>query len=119
MKFLIKKSNLYFYSMLVLFLFIIGFTQLNQTLKRGALSTVRGEKRVIKCELPLENNIIQNVYYVSESLQGAKQILFNSKNGLFFDNALYIKTTDFNGENHVVAFKDIHCDSVGTQVSLK
>ncbi|MGH1468293.1 MAG: hypothetical protein ACRBBP_05350 [Bdellovibrionales bacterium] len=119
MKFSIKKSNLYFYSVLAIgFILITGFIQLNQSIKSD-LSIVTGEKRVIKCEVPLNKEMIQNVYYVAESKQAAKQLLFNSKNGLFFDNSLYIKTTDFNGADHVVAFKDIHCDSVGTQVSME
>lgn len=114
----IKKSNLYFYSVLGLAsIMITGFIQLNQTLKvKGLVSG--SEKRVIKCEVPLSDEKIQNVYYVAESLQEAKQLLFNSKNGLFFDNSLYIKTVDYNGVNHVVSFDDIFCDAVGTQVSL-
>ncbi len=118
MKFSIKKSNLYFYSILAIgAILITGFIQLNQSI-RSNLGSVNGEKRVIKCEVPLNEEMIQNVYYVAESKQKAKQLLFNSKNGLFFDNSLYIKTTDFNGADHVVSFDDIHCDSVGTQVSL-
>ncbi len=118
MKIKVKKSNLYFYSVLGLAaIMTAGFFQLNQSLRDKGL-LVSSEKRVIKCQLPLNNEKIQNVYYVAESLQQAKQLLFNSKNGLYFDNSLYIKTTDFEGVHHVVSFEDIHCDSVGAQVSL-
>lgn len=119
MKISIKKSNLYFYSVLFLgAILILGFVQLNQTLKSKSLLGESSEKRVIKCQVPLNKEMVQNLYYVTNSLQSAKQLLFNSKNGLFFDNSLYIKTTDFNGEKHIVAFEDVTCDAVGTQVSL-
>lgn len=117
MKVTIKKSNLYFYSMLALAaILILGFIQLNHTLKLGGGVFEDSEKRIIKCQVPINKELIQNLYYMAESLQVAKQLLFNSKNGLMFDNSLYIKTTDFEGNNHVIPFKSITCDAVGSQV---
>lgn len=117
MKVTIKKSNLYFYSVLALAAILItGIIQLNQTLSNGNIALEGFEQRVIRCQVPINEELVQNLYYMAESLQEAKQLLFNSKNGLMFDNSLYIKTTDFDGNNHVVALKDIDCDSVGSQV---
>lgn len=82
------------------------------------IGKLEGEKRIIKCQIPLAEDMIQNLYYVTESKQKAKELLFNSEKGLYFDNALYVKTQDFKGVNHVVAFSDVTCDAVGTQVSL-
>lgn len=116
MKFTVKKQSFYFYSlaMLVGMLMVAVLSP-----KSGSLADVLGqEKRVIKCEVPLPNKLVQNLFYVAKDLQSAKQLLFNSKQGLLFENKLYIKTTDFNGQAHVIPFEDISCDAVGRQVSL-
>jgi hypothetical protein len=119
MKFTLNKTNLYFYSaILLLFFFVIGALNPIKGFSPLVGSSVDQEQRVIKCELPLKPDLVQNVYYVADSLQSAKKLLFNSKDGLFFDNSLYIKTKDFNGVDHIVAFEDVTCDAVGTQVSL-
>lgn len=76
------------------------------------------EKRVIKCEIPLPNKLVQNLFFVASDLESARQMLFNSKQGLYFDNQLFVKTDDFHGQKHVVPFNLIKCDSIGAQVSL-
>lgn len=88
---------------------------------KGAESYATGEtseNRVIKCQLPLKEGLVQNVYYVAPDLQTAKKQLFNAKDGLFFDNELFVKTVDFKGKIHVVPFSEVNCDSVGTQVMI-
>ena len=115
MKFVVKKRNFYFYSFLSVLALGI-FTA--QGFQSEFLKSDKVAKRVIKCELELPNKLVQNLYYMAEDLTSAKQMLFNSKQGLFFDNQLYIKTVDFNGKVHVVPFDQINCDSVGREVSL-
>jgi hypothetical protein len=116
MKFTFRKKSFYFYTLTAL-LGVLLVSLLKP--QPGSLADVLGqEKRVIKCEVPLPGKLVQNLYYVAKDLQTAKQLLFNSKQGLFFDNKLYIKTADFKGQPHVVSFDNISCDAVGTQVSL-
>ena len=115
MKLKLNKANLAFYSVICL-LGIIIFMLSEQRLSKVAHSNSESEKRVIKCEVPLPNKLVQNLYFVASDLQTAKQMLFNSKKGLYFDNQLYIKTSDFKGVSHVVEFDKISCNSVGHQV---
>ncbi len=72
-----------------------------------------GEQRVIKCILPLAKELDQNVFYVAEDIVSAKKELFNSKKGLYFEGKMYVKTSDFKGNEYVVPFESIDCDSVG------
>ena|GEM_PF-2261978 len=117
MKFKVNKANLAFYS--VVMFMIMTVVVLFQAKQMNSINFQAGiEKRVIKCEIPLPNKLVQNLYFVATDLESARQMLFNSKQGLFFDNTLYVKTADFKGQKHVVPFDLIKCDSVGTQVSL-
>lgn len=117
MKLTINKPNLIFYSIITVLMLAIFMLFQSQEMKRVQLQSGL-EKRVIKCEVPLPNKLVQNLYFMASDLQTAKQMLFNSKQGLFFDNKLYIKTADFKGISHVVPFEQISCDSVGQEVSL-
>jgi len=74
--------------------------------------------RVIKCQLPLKGGLFQNLYYMAPDKQTAKKLLFNDKTGLFFDNMLFVKTTDYKGIDHVIPFSDVFCDSIGTEVKI-
>lgn len=74
--------------------------------------------RVIKCQVPLKNGLFQNLYYMAPDKQTAKKLLFNDKTGLFFDNMLFVKTTDYKGIDHVVPFTDVFCDSIGTEIKI-
>ena len=75
------------------------------------------EQRVIKCQLPLAEKLVQNVFYVADDIVTAKKELFNSKKGLFFEGQMYVKTEDYKGNEYVVPFSSIECDSVGYEVS--
>jgi len=114
-----NKKHFYFYSLIfVSFFSLIHLTSKYLNDSRAFLIGEDRENRVIKCQLPLDEDLTQNVFYVAPDLQSAKKQLFNAKNGLFFDNELFIKTTDFNGNTHVVPFSKVSCDSVGTQVII-
>jgi hypothetical protein len=117
--FKLSKENFVFYCMLFISFFML-FAFSGALFKADNLVSESGktENRVIKCQLPLEEGLVQNVYYVAPDLQTAKKQLFNAKNGLFFDNELFVKTVDFKGNIHVVPFSEVNCDSVGTQVMI-
>jgi len=117
MKLKLNKANMAFYSVISLMVITVVLLLQSQNMRAFQLDSV-SEKRVIKCEVPLPNKLVQNLYFMATDLQTAKQMLFNSQKGLFFDNKLYIKTADFKGQSHVVAFDQIFCDSVGQQVSF-
>ena len=119
MSFYISKKSFKFYVLLFLTVSAV-FVFLNQGELRVA--SVSGgfetEQRVIRCELELAKDLVQNLYYLAPSLQDAKKQLFNAKNGLMFDNELYVKTVDYNGKAHIVKFSEVFCDSVGHQVNV-
>ena len=74
--------------------------------------------RVIKCQLPLKGGLFQNLYYMAPDMQTAKRLLFNDKTGLFFDNMLFVKTTDYKGTDHVIPFSNVTCDSIGAEINI-
>lgn len=97
---------------------VFSFANFNSSKPKATLAGFEAEQRVIKCELKLSKDLVQNLYYLAPNLQDAKKQLFNAKNGLMFDNELYVKTTDFNGNSHVVKFSEVYCDSVGHEVKF-
>ena len=118
--FKINKESFLFYCIMFFCLFMLLLVS-STFFKSSEATYVSGEiseNRVIKCQLPLKKGLVQNVYYVAPDLQTAKKQLFNAKDGLFFDNELFVKTVDFKGKIHVVPFSEVNCDSVGTQVMI-
>lgn len=120
MSFYISKQGFKFYLLFfTLILTVFIFANYNSSNKAyTSVETFDREQRVIKCELHLKKDLVQNLYYVAPNLQEAKKQLFNAKNGLMFDNELYVKTVDFNGQAYVVKFSDVYCDPVGRQVEF-
>jgi len=117
MRFKLNKVSVIFYS-IIMFMMMAVFTYFQKQEIHRVDSQAGLEKRVIKCELPLPNKLIQNLFFVASDMESARQMLFNSMKGIYFDNKLYIKTADFHGNNHVIPFENINCDSIGKQVSL-
>jgi len=115
MKLTLNKANVIFYTIITLMLLTVFALFQRQEMSRIQFQA-GSEKRVIKCEVPLPNKLVQNLYFMAQDLQTAKQMLFNSKKGVFFDNTLYIRTADFHGKDHIVPLDSIACDSVGHQV---
>lgn len=118
MKIRIDRANFYFYSFLFMFLAYAFNIYSTSSLSNTAELLGDQEQRVIKCQIPINEEMTQNLYYVAHDLKSAKKMLFNNKNGLFFDKSLYIKTIDFKGNKHVVPFDQITCDAIGAQFQL-
>lgn len=119
MSFYISKQGFKFYLLFfALIITVFAFANFKSSKLYTSVESFESEQRVIKCELQLSNELVQNLYYLAPNLQDAKKQLFNAKNGLMFDNELYVKTVDFNGQSHVIKFSDVYCDSVGHEVKF-